>query len=57
MIITKKYTWARPKAKAPTERSLELGTADATIVDVETGREMRTQPYQMQASYQAAVNG
>ncbi len=40
----------------PAERTLELDTADATIVDVETGQQLRTQPYQLQASYQKSVN-
>lgn len=40
----------------PAERTLELGSADATIVDLETGQQLRTQPYQMQASYQKSVN-
>ena len=40
----------------PAERTLELETADATIVDVETGQQIRTQPYQLQASYQKSVN-
>jgi DNA-binding protein Fis len=39
----------------PTELTLELKSSDATIVDVETGAEIRTQPYQMQQSYQRAV--
>ncbi len=39
----------------PAERTLELESADATIVDMETGIEMRTQPYQLQASYQKSV--
>ncbi len=39
----------------PAERTLELDSADATIVDIETGEQIRTQPYQMQASYQKAV--
>jgi uncharacterized protein (DUF58 family) len=40
----------------PAERTLELESADATIVDVETGEQLRTQPYQIQASYQKSVN-
>jgi uncharacterized protein (DUF58 family) len=40
----------------PSERTLELNSADATIVDLETGQQLRTQPYQMQASYQKSVN-
>jgi len=39
----------------PMERSLEIHASDATIVDVETGETLRTQPYQMQAQYQKAV--
>ncbi len=39
----------------PAERTLELDSADATIVNIETGEQMRTQPYQMQASYQKSV--
>jgi uncharacterized protein (DUF58 family) len=40
----------------PAERTLELHSADATIVDLETGQQLRTQPYQMQASYQKSVS-
>jgi uncharacterized protein (DUF58 family) len=40
----------------PAERTLDLNSADATIVDLETGQQLRTQPYQMQASYQKSVN-
>ena len=39
----------------PAERTLDLDSADATIVDVETGQQMRTQPYQLQASYRKSV--
>ena len=39
----------------PAERTLELDSADATIIDMETGLQMRTQPYQLQASYQKSV--
>jgi uncharacterized protein (DUF58 family) len=39
----------------PAELTLELHASDATLVDVETGLDMRTQPYQLQASYQKAV--
>jgi uncharacterized protein (DUF58 family) len=39
----------------PIELTLELKSSDATIVDVETGQTIRTQPYQMQQSYQKAV--
>ncbi len=39
----------------PMERSLEIHASDATIVDVETGETLRTQPYQMQAQYQKAI--
>jgi hypothetical protein len=39
----------------PTELTLELRSSDATIVDLETGETIRTQPYQMQQSYQKAV--
>ncbi len=40
----------------PAERTLELHSADATIVDLETGQQIRTQPYQLQASYQKSVS-
>jgi uncharacterized protein (DUF58 family) len=40
----------------PMERTFALDSSDATIVDLETGRTMRTQPYQLQAQYQQAVN-
>jgi len=39
----------------PLERSFALSASDATIFDMETGRNIRTQPYQMQASYQKAM--
>ncbi|MEO6939136.1 MAG: DUF58 domain-containing protein [Candidatus Kapaibacterium sp.] len=39
----------------PIERSFELSASDATIVDMESGEIMRTQPYQLQKSYQQAV--
>lgn len=39
----------------PMERSFALSASDATILDMETGRTIRTQPYQMQASYQKAM--
>ena len=39
----------------PAERTLDLDSADATIVDLETGQQMRTQPYQLQASYRQSV--
>jgi len=39
----------------PMELSFEIPASDATIVDMETGETIRTQPYQLQASYQQAV--
>ena len=39
----------------PIERSFELDASDATILDVETGDTLRTQPYQLQASYRRAL--
>ncbi|HWF43332.1 MAG TPA: DUF58 domain-containing protein [Candidatus Kapabacteria bacterium] len=39
----------------PAELTLELHSSDATIVDLETGEQVRTQPYQLQASYQRSV--
>jgi uncharacterized protein (DUF58 family) len=39
----------------PAELTLELHSSDATIIDLETGQQIRTQPYQLQASYQRSV--
>ncbi len=39
----------------PVERSFDLSAADATMIDMESGATMRTQPYQMQASYRQAM--
>lgn len=38
----------------PIERSLALSASDATIFDLETGESIKTQPYQLQASYKEA---
>ena len=35
-------------------RLLALSASDATIFDVETGESIKTQPYQLQASYKQA---
>jgi uncharacterized protein (DUF58 family) len=39
----------------PVELSFDLAASDATIFDMETGEKMRTQPYQMQATYKKAM--
>lgn len=39
----------------PVERTLALSASDATIYDSETGEFIKTQPYQLQESYHAAV--
>jgi uncharacterized protein (DUF58 family) len=39
----------------PVERNLALGVSDATLIDIETGESLKTQPYQLQASYQKAM--
>ncbi len=39
----------------PVERTLALPASDATIYDLESGEFMKTQPYQLQESYRAAV--
>jgi uncharacterized protein (DUF58 family) len=38
----------------PIERTLALSASDATIFDIETGESIKTQPYQLQASYKEA---
>lgn len=40
----------------PVERSLSLKASDATIVDLETNEFIKTQPYQLQATYQKAMD-
>lgn len=39
----------------PVELSFDLQASDATIVDMESGEKMRTQPYQMQNAYRDAM--
>ncbi|HET6512102.1 MAG TPA: DUF58 domain-containing protein [Candidatus Kapabacteria bacterium] len=39
----------------PVELTFDLAASDATIFDMETGEKMRTQPYQMQATYKKAM--
>lgn len=39
----------------PVERTLALTASDATIYDLESGEFMKTQPYQLQETYKAAV--
>lgn len=39
----------------PVERTFDLSASDATIVDMESGSTIRTQPYQLQASYRTAM--
>lgn len=40
----------------PVERTLSLKSSDATIYDLETNEFIKTQPYQLQASYQKAID-
>lgn len=40
----------------PIERSFEIPASDATIIDIESGEIIRTQPYQLQAQYRNAVD-
>ncbi len=39
----------------PVERTLALSASDATIYDLESGEFLKTQPYQLQETYKAAV--
>jgi uncharacterized protein (DUF58 family) len=40
----------------PVERTLSLKASDATIYDIETNEFIKTQPYQLQATYQKAMD-
>jgi hypothetical protein len=39
----------------PVERNFALDASDATIIDMETGETLKTQPYQLQEAYKKAM--